>query len=286
MIHTHKYAAAATALVLALGGAPAALVHAEDGTDASVTSVSVVSAKVSDDGVEASASAGVNATTSERDREQQREVLEMREAKFASSTEDEDRGNATSTAARERNLERFAERFGFELEATTTAAESLDDLKQSIEERKQELEDEEASTTPELKEVVKNANEVRLAVHALLASKDLLGGIGPQVSEIAKRMNDSVATTSEAEAQIELRGFIARILFGGDKKSAEAIKEQVSANQVEIAKLAEALAKANVSADVKATLEAQVTALQAAQDRLQNLADTESKKWGLLSWLF
>ena len=93
----------------------------------------------------------------------------------------------------------FEDEFEFELEDDEGVASSFEDLKQKIEERKHELEDEGASTTPKFKNAMKNANEVRLAVHALLASRDLLGGIGEQVSEIAKHMNDSVATTTSAE---------------------------------------------------------------------------------------
>ena len=72
----------------------------------------------------------------------------------------------------------FEDEFEFELEDDEDVASSFEDLKQKIEERKHELEDEEASTTPKFKNAIKNANEVRLAVHALLASRDLLGGIG------------------------------------------------------------------------------------------------------------
>lgn len=165
-------------------------------------------------------------------------------------------------------------------------ATSLDDLKQKIELRKQELDDEEASSTPETRDFMKNANPVRLAVHALLASKDLIGGIGGQVSEIAKQMNDSVATTTNAEVKIQSRGFISRLFFGGDSTSAEVIAQAAAKNQENITKLTDLLAQANISADVQATLKAQITALQTAQTRLQALAEKEQKAWGLFSWRF
>lgn len=165
-------------------------------------------------------------------------------------------------------------------------ATSLDDLKQKIEIRKNELTQEAASSTPERKDIVENANPVRLAVHSLLASKDLLGGIGSQVSEIAKQMNDSIATTTNAEAKVQARGFITRLLFGGDSTSAEVIAQAAAKNQENITKLTELLAQANVSANVQATLKAQITALQTAQARLQALAEKEQKAWGLFSWRF
>ncbi len=178
------------------------------------------------------------------------------------------------------------DRFELQRGSTTTATFSLDQLKQLMEQRKQELSDEEESTTPQLRNVMKNANEVRLAVHALLASKELLGGIGPQVSEIARHMNDSVATTTNAEARIKSRGFVVRLFFGGDKKASKDISKEVERNSKNVAKLTELLNSANLQDEVKAMMEAQVTALKAEQDRLQATASAESKRWGFFSWRF
>jgi hypothetical protein len=172
------------------------------------------------------------------------------------------------------------------LESTTTPAFSFGQLQKSIEQRKQELDQEEASTTPKNRDIVKNANPVRLAVHALLASKDLIGGIGQQVSDIAQQMNDSVASTTDAEAKIQSRGFFAHLFFGGDTASADVIAQAATQNQARIDSLTALLAQANISADVKATLTAQITALTDAQARLQTLATKEKAAWGLFSWRF
>ncbi len=187
---------------------------------------------------------------------------------------------------REQAREMFRERFELQRESTTTPALSWGQWKQSVEERKHELDDEEASTTPKLRKVMKNANEVRLAVHTLLASKELLVGIGPQVSEIARQMNDSVATTTSAEARIESRGFIAKLFFGGDKKASKDISKAVERNGENIAKLTELLNSANLSVEVKAMLETQLTAMQAQQTRLQDVAAGQAKLWGFFSWRF
>jgi len=177
-------------------------------------------------------------------------------------------------------------RMHLRLENATTSALSLEQLKQMMEVRKHELDDEEASTTPEDRDIVKNANPMRLAVHTLLASKELLGGIGGQVSEIAKHMNDSIATTTDAEAQIQSRGFLMHLLFGGDSAAANVIKEQVAQNQQRIDDLTKLLGEANVPVDIQATLTAQITALKEAQARLEALAQKEQSKWGLFSWRF
>ncbi|MFA7309379.1 MAG: hypothetical protein WC050_00560, partial [Candidatus Paceibacterota bacterium] len=153
-----------------------------------------------------------------------------------------------------------------DLEDDGDRALSLDDLKMRIETRKLELDDEEASTTPDSRrDAIKNANPVRLAVHSLLASKDLLGGIGQQVSVIAREMNDSVASTTAAEAKIQSRGLLSRLFFGGDRTSAEVIADVAEKNQQRIDTLTALLADANVSAEVTVVLEAQIAALKDAQ---------------------
>lgn len=163
---------------------------------------------------------------------------------------------------------------------------SLADLKLRIETRKQELEDEVASTTSKKRDVLENANPVRIAVHTLLASRALLGGIGEQVSEVARQMNGSLATTTNIELKLKARGFLTRFLFGGDKDAAERLQEQLDRNQDRIDALKSLLAQANVSVELKTTLEAQLAVLEAAHIRLEALADKEDGAWGLFSWRF
>jgi len=123
-------------------------------------------------------------------------------------------------------------------------------------------------------------------VHSLLASKDLLGGIGGQVSDIAKQMNDSVASTTNAESKIQSRGFLTKLFFGGDSQAANAISQEVAQNQQRIDALTALLNQANLPAGVQSTLAEQVTALKDAQTRLQVVADSTKKQWGLFSWRF
>ena len=264
-MNKHIYTVGASVLAFAMGVLPA-IALAENGesegqrvTNTQVTAVTAV--RVSDD--ESASSSDRGATSTARASE---EVAE----------------NAAAPA-RERS-----QSFLFSLEDDEDMAFSLSDLKQKIEDRRQELNDEEASsTTPRDRDLLRNANPVRLAVHALLASRGLLGGgIGEQVSEIARSMNDSVASTTNAEARIQSRGFFSRFLFGGDKSSAEAISQAVERNQQRIDALTALLGEANVSVDIHAVLTAQITALEEAQVRLQALAEKEQKAWGLLSWRF
>ena len=176
--------------------------------------------------------------------------------------------------------------FKFGLERNAVPVFSFERLKQSIEQRRQELDEELASTTPQVQDILENVNQVRLAVHTLLASENLLGGIGQQVSQIARQMNDSVATTTSAETKIHSRGFFSQLLFGGDSAAADTISEEVAKNQEQVQKLAGLLSESIIPAEVKTTLTTQITALQAEQARLQDLAKKEKSRWGIFSWRF
>ena len=187
--------------------------------------------------------------------------------------------NATSTVRKG-----ILERIQVKLEDATTSVHSLEQLEQSVTERKRQLDQEAASTTSKYRDIVKDANAARLAVHTLLASKDLLGNIGGQVSQIAEKIDDSVATTTNIEAKIQSRSFLARLFFGGDATDADTISQQVAQNEQHIADLTKLLQGANLSADVQTTLLAQITALQDAQTRLQAVAQKEENQWGLFNW--
>lgn len=169
----------------------------------------------------------------------------------------------------------------------TTTVRDAEELKQAIEERRQLIKESLASTSPVRAQVLERAVKVSVAVHALLSARDLLGGpLGEQVGQIARQVNDSLATTTSAETQIESRGFFSKLLFGGDTKAAEAIRKQVAQNQERIQSLASLLSEASTTPDVKATLETQIQAMQDEQARLEKVAETQSKLWGLFSWRF
>ena len=278
------YGFGAAALALLMGGLPAAA-FADSNSGEGLGGVGVsaeATTQVRVSGVDASTSASVQGEGRPSVVEQQKPKEQEHQTEAASSS-DQAGGEATSGDRRGGEMEGLP----FRLESTTTPAFSFGELKQSIEKRGQELEQELASSSPADRAIIANANPVRLAVHSLLASKDLLGGgIGQQVSQIAQQVSASVATTTNAEAQIESRSFFTKLLFGGDSAAAQVITQQVAQNQQRIDDLTKLLGQANVSADIQTTLTAQITALQDAQTRLQDLAQKEQSMWGIFSWRF
>lgn len=282
-MNNYFYKAGAVAVAFAMSGLPAVALAEDvnvDGQSVRVQGVSVRGEDVQTGDVRVR-DGNVQAGSVQVQREEKAESTSTQEQKGEGLDD-----STTTERQGERSLEIKRGRLILNLERDDDRAASLAELKQKIEVRKQELDDEEASSTPETRGIMKNANRVRLAVHALLASKDLVGGIGSQVSEIAKQMNDSVATTTNAEAKIQSRGFVMRLLFGGDSTSADIIAKEAARNQTRIDSLTALLTQTGVSVEMQAALSEQITALKDAQARLKTLAEREQKAWGFFSWRF
>ncbi len=276
------YAVGTFALALAMSGLSAAAIAHADGSGMSGGAGVNLNTDTQTGGTDASTSVSVQFSAGERasgDRQKKQE----HQSEAASSSARAAEGIQHMS---ERAREVLGEHLFFNLESTTTQAFSFAQLQQMIQMRKQELDQEDASTTPTDRSIVKNANEVRLAVHALLAAKPLLGGIGQQVSQIAQQVDASVGTTTNAEAQIQARGFWTNLLFGGDSAAAAVIQNEVAQNQQHIQELTQLLNQANVSVDVQTTLKAQIAAMELQQTNLANLAQKEQSQWGLFSWRF
>ena len=109
-------------------------------------------------------------------------------------------------------------------------AGTVEEAKNMVQQRKQEMTQELQTLTNVEQKVYKNQNKVREAVHALLAMEDLVKGIGPQVSEIAREFNNSVEKTVMAEEKIEKRNVFARFFMGGDKEAAGEIEVELNQN--------------------------------------------------------
>ena len=173
------------------------------------------------------------------------------------------------------------------LEYASGTATSVPHLVQMIKERVRELEQEgTSSVATSSKNTIRNQNQVRVAVHALLASDTLLGGIGPQVSAIAREFNASVATTTRAENRILSRNFFSRFFFGGDKENSASIQSEVSHNRVSIKQLSNLLENSTISVELREMLKNQITILEQEQNRLFDLAEQEKNRWGIFNWRF
>ncbi|ABN56458.1 MULTISPECIES: hypothetical protein [Methanoculleus] len=140
------------------------------------------------------------------------------------------------------------------------------------------------NTSPRWGEDVPDRNRVRLAVHALLGAENRTGGIGENVSAIAREINNSVQKTFEAEEQIRARHGFMRFLFGGDAEAARLIEEEAQRNRERAAELGYLIGNCTCDDATRAMLQEQVRTIEQEQDRLRVLASEEMQVRGLFSW--
>lgn len=165
-------------------------------------------------------------------------------------------------------------------------ARNLSELRETVAQRQQEMNRESQALKEQQQQVYQNQNRVRLAVHSLLAMEDLVGGIGPQVSEIAREFNNSVQATIRAEERIQSRNRIMRFFAGGDGEAAQGIEEQVVQNRERIRQLQQLTLQCECEEEVRALLQEQIQNMEQEQTRLQQLAQNEKKVKGLFGRLW
>jgi myosin heavy subunit len=160
-------------------------------------------------------------------------------------------------------------------------AQNASELHEMVEQRKQEMNQDIQALEEHQQLVYQNQNRVRLAVHSLLAMEELVGGIGPQVSQIAEGFNMSVQATIRAEEQIQSRNGFVRFFAGGDDEAAQEIEQQVIQNQERIRQLRQLSEECDCDEEVRAMLQEQIQTMEPEQARLQQLAQDELTDKGL-----
>jgi hypothetical protein len=128
---------------------------------------------------------------------------------------------------------------------------------------------------------IKNENEVRIAVTTLLDVEDLSGGIGRNVSAIARDFNNSASSVRKIEDRIHSRSSFVRLFFGGDREAARELANQTAQNDARIVELRQLINNASLNSEVRATIEDQVRIIQLEQERLQQLSKREQEDRGL-----
>lgn len=165
-------------------------------------------------------------------------------------------------------------------------AQTKEELKQMVQQRKQEMNQELTGLGKNKEKVYKNQNQVRLAVHSLLAMGGLVGGIGPQVREIARNFNNSVQATIRAEEKIQIRSGFLRFFAGGDDKAAGELEQEINQNRQRIQQLNQLREQCDCDEEVKAMMREQIQNMEQEQNRLQQLAQKEKKSKGIFGWLW
>ncbi|MCX6819487.1 MAG: hypothetical protein NT129_05840 [Candidatus Aenigmarchaeota archaeon] len=167
-----------------------------------------------------------------------------------------------------------------------TMAHNASELGQMIQQRQQEMNQEMQGLGEGQQKIYQNQNRVRVAVHALLAMENLTGGIGRNISQIAREFNNSVQATIRAEEKIQTRNFIFSFFFGGDEQSAGEMEQEVNRNRERIQELKQLMNQCSCSDEVKAMMQEQIQNMEQEQNRLQEMSQEQLKSKGLLGWLW
>ncbi len=170
-------------------------------------------------------------------------------------------------------------------EKRSAVARNITDLRDSKRQKLEELNKSLQSESPERRVWLKNHNEVRIAVHTLLSLEDRTGGIGQNISALAREFNNSVSMSEKLEQKIQERSGIIRIFVGGDRDAAGQLANITSQNQARIQKIQQLITTANLDPDVRVFLEEQLQAMQAEETRLEKLATREQQDRGLFGSL-
>jgi predicted secreted Zn-dependent protease len=165
-------------------------------------------------------------------------------------------------------------------------ARNASDLSVIIRERQQEMNQETLNMTDAQRNIYQNQNRVRVAVHSLIAAENLTGGIGRNISLIAREFNNSVQVTIRAEERIQNRNAIVKFFFGGDRQNAEDIEAEVNRNQERIQTLLRLKDQCSCSEEIKSMLQEQIQNMEQEQTRLRQLAESEKSNKGMFGWIF
>jgi len=157
--------------------------------------------------------------------------------------------------------------------------DELDEKKEKELEKKKESEE-------KSQDKVKNENQVREAVHALLDIENRTGGIGPQVSTIARNFNNGINKSLKAEEKIQKRSKLRRFFSGGDEDAAEVIEEQIEENEADIEELGGLVGDCDCDDETKGIMKEQIMLMLQENERLQELAQSEKKSKGIFGWLW
>jgi hypothetical protein len=165
-------------------------------------------------------------------------------------------------------------------------AQNVSELHELVQQREQEMNQEIQALEEHQQLVYQNQNRVRLAVQSLFAMEELVGSIGPQVSQIADEINTSVQATIQAEERIKARNTIVRFFAGGNEAAAQEIEQQVVQNQERIRELQQLQEECDCDEQVRAILQEQIQNVEQEQTRLQQVAQNELNDKGLFGWLW
>jgi hypothetical protein len=167
---------------------------------------------------------------------------------------------------------------------TQTRERTIAEVRENYNESHENLNATLRNVSPSQRERIKNENEVRLAVRTMLEMENLNGGIGPNISAIAREFNNSASSAWTFEERIQNRNTFIRLLFGGDRDAAQNLANLTLRNQARIVEMNQLMSSEPLDPEVRAMMEEQIRIMQQEQERLEQLSKREQEDRGFLGW--
>lgn len=193
-------------------------------------------------------------------------------------------GQGIQTQQEQRTQER--ERVQISQQRQEEIRQEVERIRVMVQQRQQEMNREMQKLNANEQKMYQNYNQVRMVVHTLLEMENLTGGIGRNISAIAREFNNSIQATMRMENKIQTRSGIAKFFFGGDSEAAKEIESQVNQNRLRIRELSQNMENCQCDEQVRAMLQEQIQNMEQEQTRLQQLAQKEKSNKGLFGWIW
>lgn len=129
----------------------------------------------------------------------------------------------------------------------------------------------------------KHRSEVANVVLSLKALADRDGGIGDEVRKVAQEQASSSEHVAEAMGKVEARSALMTFLFGADFRNIGELRSELATTENHIKQLTEAKSGA-VSADVKAGIDVQISALQKANADASAFVQAHEETFSIFGW--
>jgi hypothetical protein len=111
------------------------------------------------------------------------------------------------------------------------------------------------------------------------------GGIGPQVSAIAREFNNSAKASQLYEDRITNRDAISKLFFGGDRQAAAELANLTAQNQARISEIENLMNTTTLDPDTLSQMDQQLQVLRQQLAQEQQLIAQAQQDRGLFGWL-
>ncbi|WP_424025799.1 hypothetical protein [Methanoregula sp.] len=118
----------------------------------------------------------------------------------------------------------------------------------------------------------------------MLAMENRTGGIGPQVSAIAREFNNSANASQQYENRINNRDAFSRFFFGSDRQAATELANLTALNQARISEIENLMNTTALDADTRSMMDEELQLLQQNVAFDQQLSTQAKQDRGLFGW--